>query len=87
MTPSATLPAGGLRGEQDLLRLMNAVQSPDWTADQFTHGEDGEYWRLGVGAAVPNGTVITSPSRSRYLKRSTAMTPPTGSSASMPKWS
>ncbi len=58
MTPSATLPPGGLHGDQDLLHLVTALQSPDWTPDQFSIDETGA-WRLGVGSAVPNGTVIS----------------------------
>jgi hypothetical protein len=58
MTPSATLPPSGLHGQQDLLHLISALQSPDWSSEQFSPGEDGDYWRLGTGESIPGGTVI-----------------------------
>ncbi|HVU12814.1 MAG TPA: hypothetical protein VHD90_16160 [Phototrophicaceae bacterium] len=58
LTPSPTLPPGGLHGQQDLLRILDGLTSPAWTSDQFSHGEDGDYWRLGIGSAVQGGTVI-----------------------------
>ncbi len=58
MTPSATVPPGGLHGQQNLLRMISALQSPDWTPEQFSLGEDGDYWRLGIGSSVPGGSVI-----------------------------
>ncbi len=60
-TPSPTVPPNGLHGEQDLLRLADNLSTPAWTADVFSHGEDGDYWRLGTGATIPNGTVIEIP--------------------------
>ena len=56
--PLATVPPGGLHGDQDLLQLISDLRSSNWTPDQFSPGEDGSYWRLGVGSAVPNPGVI-----------------------------
>jgi hypothetical protein len=57
-TPSPTLPPTGLHGQQDLLRVVEAQTAPPWTGDEFLHGEDGDYWRLGTGSTVPGGSFI-----------------------------
>ncbi|MEP7290946.1 MAG: hypothetical protein ABI835_04140 [Chloroflexota bacterium] len=59
-TPSPTPPPGGLRGEQDLLRLVSAWGAPPWSADQFSLVEDSENgsWRLGTGSTVQGATTI-----------------------------
>lgn len=58
-TPSPTPPPGGLRGEQDLLRVVNAWGAATWEADQFSPIPDNAgSWRLGTGAAIPGENVI-----------------------------
>jgi len=53
-TPSFTpLPEAGLQGQQDLLDLLaNAPDELPWSPEVFTLGEDGTFWRLGVGVAT-----------------------------------
>jgi hypothetical protein len=58
-TPSPTPPPGGLRGEQDLMRVVSAWGAPPWNADEFSPVEDDDgSWRLGTGATVPGETMI-----------------------------
>ncbi len=57
-TPMPTVPAGGLHGEQNLLRLVNGAAFPTWRTDAFVSGQDGDYWRLGIGSEVPDASVI-----------------------------
>lgn len=49
-SPTATLPPGGLTGQQDLLALLGRIDPPGWTQDAFSRNTDAT-WRLGVGAA------------------------------------
>jgi hypothetical protein len=59
ITPSPSPPPGGLRGEQDLLRVVSAWAEPSWSSDQFSPVEDGDgNWRLGVGGSVPGAETI-----------------------------
>jgi hypothetical protein len=61
-TPSPTLPPGGLRGEQDLLRAVNGVSAPTWwSSDEFSHSDEGDYWRLGTGSPISGDSVIEIP--------------------------
>lgn len=69
-TPTATLPPQGVQGEIDVLAWLADAASAGWladaaAADAFTPGEDGAYWRLGIGAALPAlaETVVIAPAR------------------------
>ena len=57
-TPMPTVPPGGLHGEQNLLRLANGAAFPTWRTDAFLPGQEGDYWRLGIGSEVPDASVI-----------------------------
>ncbi|MFN8563454.1 MAG: hypothetical protein U0703_17975 [Anaerolineae bacterium] len=61
LTPSPTLPPGGLHGDQDLFRAVNAMTAPNWTTDEFFYDDEGNFWRLGIGAAVPGDSTIEIP--------------------------
>jgi hypothetical protein len=49
-SPTATLPPQGVQGRQDLLSLFRQINTPPWSAEQFSLGTDGTFWRLGVGS-------------------------------------
>ncbi|MBE2268145.1 MAG: hypothetical protein IAE80_07910, partial [Anaerolinea sp.] len=50
ITPSPTLPPEGLRGEQNLLPSALLAANPEL----YTLGQDGTYWRMGVGSPSTN---------------------------------
>ena len=59
ITPSPSPPPGGLRGEQDLMRLVSAWAEPNWTSEEFSPVEEGDgNWRLGTGSAVDGAETI-----------------------------
>jgi len=58
-TPSP--PPGGVRGDQDLFTLLDslaAVSAVTWTPEVFSRGIDGDFWRLGVGAAEQGSDIL-----------------------------
>ncbi|MBC7814899.1 MAG: hypothetical protein H7175_27325, partial [Burkholderiales bacterium] len=67
-TPTATLtptlPPQGLQGQQLFLPLFNRLSIYPgifpWSAEQFSQGQDGEFWRLGVGQG-DGGLIVIAP--------------------------
>jgi hypothetical protein len=51
-----------LQGAQNLLALAASQPAPQWDAEQFAPGEDGDFWRLGVGSFTEGGTIFIAPS-------------------------
>lgn len=37
------------------------MTSPNWTTDEFFYDAEGDFWRLGIGAAVPGDSTIEIP--------------------------
>lgn len=72
ITPSstATLPANGLQGQQNLLALLPRLEESDitWTFEQFSPEIDGASWRLGIGAQT-GGDEIVIPLAADVLER------------------
>jgi hypothetical protein len=58
-SPTATLPAQGLQGDQDLLELIVGIDpsARAWTTEQFSVGPDGSGWRLGIGSQSSGGEI------------------------------
>ncbi len=61
-TPTATLPPQGLQGQQDLLALLDRLDSYPWPAEDFAlvRTIDSAYWRLGSGQAGEDEMLVIS---------------------------
>ena len=59
-TPTATLPPAGLQGRQDLLELIQRVDSDaaPWEPEHFSISADNAYWRLGVGSPTEGDMIF-----------------------------
>lgn len=59
-TPTATLPPQGIQGRQDLLNWLDQLDDAavGWTAEQFSPGADGTFWRLGTGSSIGEEDLI-----------------------------
>ncbi len=61
-TSTPTLPPQGIQGSQDMFTLFDRVDEATypWSAEQFSVGTDGNFWRLGIGAETPGDTIFLS---------------------------
>jgi serine/threonine protein kinase len=61
LTPSPTLPPDGLHGAQDVLTMVESQPTSLWDEEQFARDGEGEFWRLGTGSFMEEGTITIAP--------------------------